>query len=448
MRFEEPKREWPRILVVGPTFSQEYGLGTYLGHLFSGCPPGQVAVATDHAHAIDWSRCGRVYRLGRSEFTYPWLAAWANRYPESGPVSGNQTVPVKRQALWPTKVARLLLQEIVARVWSTEEVLVRPVLSARIREWINAFAPELIYAHCTSLVSGWMAQHMARELGLPLVLHAMDDWGDNLYRAGLWNRRTQRRWRTLDQDLTRSAAVAIAICEEMSRAYQQRYGRKWEWLPMPVDWSAWKRQARCDWSSGQTFHIRYGGRIGWSIRNSIVAVARAVDQLRAEGEEVEFEIRTFQPEALALELRGLRGVTLEKPGLHQELAAAQASADVLLVCYDFGEEAVKMAQYSMASKTTECMASGTPCLVYGPAGLPVVEYARREGWGLVVDDPSAQALREAILKLRREIRLRQSLGCRGKHLVETRHDAQFVSEEFRKLLTTAASMRGRRGGAA
>ena len=84
----------------------------------------------------------------------------------------------------------------------------------------------------------------------------------------------------------------------------------------------------------------------------------------------------------------------------------------------------------MPSKLADCMASGTPILVYGPAGLPVVEYARREGWGMVVDRRDPVALGLAVRELMDSTVLREKLGTTAQRLAAERHDATAVSREM------------------
>jgi hypothetical protein len=267
----------------------------------------------------------------------------------------------------------------------------------------------------------------------------MDDWGNNMYQKGWLGGATRKAWEHTERRLVADAQVAIGICEEMSRAYEQRYDRRWESLGMPVDMAAWEACARRDWVAGPVFRIRYGGRIGWAIQKCIVAVACAVDHLCREGRKLAFEVRTFQPQAIAPEINGLQGVTVGPPEPYANLPKSLATADALLIPYDFDAESFRKARYSMTSKLADCMASGTPCLVYGAAGLPVVEYARREGWGLVVDDPSLEALKRAILLLESDVGIRKKFGLRARELVRMRHDAQIVAEQLRGLLAAAAT---------
>jgi glycosyltransferase involved in cell wall biosynthesis len=130
-------------------------------------------------------------------------------------------------------------------------------------------------------------------------------------------------------------------------------------------------------------------------------------------------------------------VAVQSPGPLADLPRLQAEADVLVVCYDFDAESFQMARYSMPGKLAECMASGSAILIYGPAGLPVVEYAKRSGWGKVVDRQDPAALRAALRELMDSAALREQLGRTARRLAAERHDAKAVSEELRRLLTAA-----------
>jgi glycosyltransferase involved in cell wall biosynthesis len=116
----------------------------------------------------------------------------------------------------------------------------------------------------------------------------------------------------------------------------------------------------------------------------------------------------------------------------------QAEADVLVICYDFDAKSIRQARYSMPGKLAECMASGTPILVYGPPGLPVVEYARREGWGKVVDRRDPKALQAAVCELMTSAALREQLGRTAQRLAAEWHNAKVVAAACRTILRNVA----------
>ena len=316
------------------------------------------------------------------------------------------------------------------------DILFRAIPSPQVLAWARDFQPDVIYGHCSGLNSVIFLRQIQETLRLPLVLHFMDDWAETTHQKGWFSKWQRARYVTEFNKLIRSADVTIAICQEMAEEYEKRYQRPVLWLPMPVELEAHQVAARNQWTAGRPFRIRYGGRVGWAIRESLADLARAVQALREEGADVEFDIATFDPEPLPDGCRTASGVNVRLPGPLADLPRLQAEADVLLICYDFDPHSFAQARYSMPAKLAPCMASATPILVYGPAGLPVVEYARREGWGKVVDRRDPVALRTAVRELMDAAALREKLGRTAKRLAMERHDAKVVSKQFRCILAT------------
>jgi glycosyltransferase involved in cell wall biosynthesis len=177
--------------------------------------------------------------------------------------------------------------------------------------------------------------------------------------------------------------------------------------------------------------------VGWAIRESLADLARAIHTLRQNGADVVFDLVTFQTEHVPAACLASTGVNVQIPGPLTALPRLQAEADVLVICYDFDPKSFRQARYSMPSKLADCLASGTPTLVYGPPGLPVVEYARREGWGKVVDRRDPAALQTAVRELMASAALREQLGRTAQRLAAERHNAKMVSKSFRAMLQKA-----------
>lgn len=433
---------YPRTLIVGAHFSEDTGVGTYLGRLFSGWPTERLATVCDSRERPDWRRCRRHYQAGSLEFRlrapFRWLGPDIYSGPVNPPAAGQERSTAPRPpASRPGRAAREL-RRAVRRLLGGGEILYRIGPSPQLLSWVREFRPQLLYAHCSTLDNLLFLRGIERALGLPLALHCMDDFPGSLYRDGWVSRLVRRRYLAEFAALVQSATLRIAICREMAEEYERRYRQPFSWLPMPVELQAYRGIARTQWAAPRTFRLRYGGRVGWAIGESLTDLAAAVQSLRREGQDLVFDIATFQGDEVPAACRDADGVAVQIPGPLAEVPLLQAQADVLVICYDFDPASVRRARYSMPSKLADCMASGTPLLVYGPAGLPVVEYARREGWGEVVDRRDPAALRAAVRELMTSAALRERRGRIALRLAAKRHDARAVSGRLMELLNKAA----------
>ena len=152
------------------------------------------------------------------------------------------------------------------------EILYSVGPTPQLLSWLRDFRTEVIYGHCSTLNSVRFLRRMQQALGLPLVLHFMDDWPKNLYMEGWASQFVRRRYLAEFAELVRSADVTIAICEEMAEEYRRRYQRPVMSLHMPVELGAYHAATRTEWSGGRPFRLRYGGRVGWAIRESLADI--------------------------------------------------------------------------------------------------------------------------------------------------------------------------------
>ena len=80
------------------------------------------------------------------------------------------------------------------------------------------------------------------------------------------------------------------------------------------------------------------------------------------------------------------------------------------------------------------MVSNTPILVYGPADIAQVQYAKEEGWGLVVDRKDTNLLKNGIKNLISDSYLREKIIKRAAFIALKKHDENIVRTRFHNTL--------------
>jgi glycosyltransferase involved in cell wall biosynthesis len=261
------------------------------------------------------------------------------------------------------------------------------------------FDPQLIYFRPTDsppefLELGW---EIVQRLDVPVVSHIMDDWPERLRVEN--PERFARIDPTLRALLARSA-VRLSIGDAMSAAFRERYGCDFVAVANgiePTEWTALESAAKSDGA----FVIRYcGGLTDDMTTASVEAFARVVGELSAEL-PVRFEIYAL-PAALKTaqeRFRDFSAVTVLPSVPWTDYPRLLATANALLIAYNFDERTRTYTQYSMANKLPECLASGVPLLVFGPETIATVRRARELGAAVLVTSDDAQELKAAVRRL-------------------------------------------------
>ncbi len=433
--------EYPRTLIIGESFDRFTGGGITLRNLFSGWPLDRIAVAAARQDFTDWDSCSRYYRLGRNETKGVWPIYRSSRALPSGPVQPINSLKIEDlpPAVSTNEKHRSVFRRMASASMSrlgVSELLTDSCVSPEFLEWVRAFFPEVIYSQLGSISAIRFVKQLVFETQLPLVVHVMDDWAKYLY-TGLATECYLRR--ILDKefrDLLHYTTRRLGICQDMCDAYQVRYGG--DWLPFhnPVELSVSQSYARKEWKSGSPFRILYGGRIGRGIWNSLLAIGCAVSELVRSGADIVFEIRTpDQKFSVAHKLKALVGVKVMPPLSYDKVSANLASADLLVIPYDFDEYSATSSRLSMPTKTAEYMSSGTPILIYAPNDFAITQYALAQQWGMIVDQPGILSIKSAILALMNDEKMRERFGSQAKLVAENNHSGESIRELFRQALT-------------
>lgn len=312
--------------------------------------------------------------------------------------------------------------------------------------WIAEFRPEAIYCQVIDRPTAywWLPFYISQTYHIPLITHMMDDWPTLIFEnKSLWNRVVN--WPLMNNSLStlfKQSAYLLGICSSMVTAYQKRYGVHFDVIQHAIDIVDWHMVERPETKRHTTFEILYIGKILPHLQlESLKDISNAVHKLSEKGENV--RLLLYGPKFLT----GRHSHQIEHPPIveykgfipEEKYPTRLASADLLIIAINFDEHSQRYGRYSMPAKLPEYMASGTAILVYGPPGMPPIDYAKTDGWGFVVNQRDPQLLERSILELMQDKHLREQLGKRARELAFKNHNAVITRQRFESMFMEITS---------
>jgi glycosyltransferase involved in cell wall biosynthesis len=334
---------------------------------------------------------------------------------------------------WAGRLRRWLGERIVATgLW---EVLfpVRP--SRRLLEFVEEFRPDVIYCTGYSLAFATLPVLLARKFGLPICFQTTEDWPLYTYAGspvGILVRRQAAR-------LVRASALRLAFGRKMKEEFEARYG-----VPFQETWhldDAGRFGPPGPEPSGPVRRVVFTGSMVLNRHEPVEDMLAAIRVLRREGLAVELDVYcTGVPRELGAEVRGAPEVRFLPLPPHDGLGPVLRGADVLFLPEAFSVGADRLG-LAISTKCHLYMMAGRPVLAYGPAHAGTMEYARKDGWALVVEERSVDRLAGALRTLLLDPAARARLTHQAGLCFIRNHDAGSARERFERSMAALATRR-------
>lgn len=297
------------------------------------------------------------------------------------------------------------------------------------------FAPDAVYVNpVASMLQLEFVETLLKRKSVPIVVHMMDDWPERLRLAD------PAGFANLDpllRRVIRRATTCLSICDSMSRAYGNRYGREWLPLANGVDISRFPAQTpRCNFSKEAPFVVRYMGALADDMTFASVSdIAHAVASLQSR-HPLRFEIHTMEWCRAKAEraFSDLPGVVVHGLVESQDYERTLCQADALVIAYNFDETSVRYTRYSLANKMPECLASGTPIIAYGPEEVATIAYLRQSSLAEVVCEREPTRLRDAILRFVNDSGYCEAMGKKARQFAASQLTSAAAQQRFLEIL--------------
>lgn len=427
--------KYPRVLIIGEYFNLRSGGGITLTNLFYGWDKNNIAVVSREINNPDFSVCKKGYRLGylENKRRFPFnLRLWGGKTgsQEVSELTNPQIISCEKK----TKKSDLKSLYVEFLKWTNlinykQEL----VISKELYQWISEFSPDIIYSQLSSLELIRFVGSLETKFNIPLALHIMDDWPLAIKKKGLlknyWFKIIDKEFRMI----LSKASIRLSISEAMSEQYKSRYG--YDFMPFhnPIDLQNWSQNSKMNYEVGVPFIILYAGRIGNGIQNCFLEIASAIDSLVKKGHHIEFHIQSTTNNAVLSKLIKFEFVKIRSTGNYNDLPAILSKADALVLPGDFDKNSISFLKYSMPTKASEYMITGTPILLYSSEEIAITKHALKYNWAYVVSEQNIEKLANAIFKLYSSKEQREKLGHTAIQFARSNFDSVVIREQFRNM---------------
>jgi glycosyltransferase involved in cell wall biosynthesis len=434
------ENSYPRILIFGQSFTNSTGGGITISNLFKGWPKEKISVAvTGHAsYNVSTEICDTYYQLGIEEYRWIFPFNLIQKPFPSGLKSfdQNSTVSVINKK---TGIREVLINKIffpLLRWLGLSHCISKIFLSQSLKDWLVEYNPELLYFHVSSLEGILFAKELRDYLKIPAAIHMMDDWPSTIGKKGL----LKKFWRTkIDRELRQllnKVDLYLSISNAMTSEYLSRYNKNFIAFHNPIETKSWQPYSKTDFKlNNNDIKILYSGRIGPGITESLIEVAHAIDSINNIGMKIKLLIQSPSWDYNIIKrLQEYKCVIINPIVDYSELPKVFSQADLLLIANDFSNQGIDFLRYSMPTKISEYMISGTPVLVYAPGETAVSRFVSDNECGYCITDQSTEKLSYAIQFLISDEEFRKRLSQNSVRIAKELFDAEKVRKEFHQLL--------------
>jgi len=428
-----------KVLIFGQPFNDFSGGGITLTNLFKGWPKENIAVASYPYMLKDvtWNLCETYYQLGRLEHKWRFPFNIFKQTYKSGLVKrteGEQEVPHQSKKCIKQFISNMFVNPLIRWLGLTN-CISNIGISKTLKDWMSEFGPEILYFQISNRESILFAMNLIDQLKVPSVIHMMDDWPSTISSYGIfkkfWNTRIDMEFRQLLEKVD----LYLSISDQMSEEYFRRYHKQFKPFHNPVDIYQFKLPQGIRLLNTSRFRILYVGRIGTANKKTILSFADFVSRFKINNLVVEFDVYSKEADNTDLvSIRKLNKISIKPPVSHNQIPALLKDYDLLLLPLDFNEAGIRFAKFSIPTKASEYMLSGTPILIIAPPETAVARFFSANECGYCVTKQDESEIDRALRFLILNEEYRAKISRNAIELAKERFDGEKVRKEFQELL--------------
>ena len=424
-------------------FCKEGGCGVTMTNLFKGWPRDRIAIATYRVDPCEDKVCRHSYMLGSDEISMVWPFSLFQKKISSGIITSysnkgeqNSAEGCKKKGVY-TFLKKNIIK--IVHLLGLYPLLVEVKISKKLLKFIDEYKPDIVYSQPANRVLIQLINKLNVARAIPTVFYIQDNWPETIGKEGIFSFFVRRNIDKELRGLINKASGLMGISQGMCDEYEKRYGRVFLPFSNPIESERWLAYSKINWQVSGPFKILYAGRIYKANTQGILDLCKVIGRLKDRGLDIRLDIYSKDADfGGSKKSKILDGVNINNPLAHEEMPRLLANYDLLFLPLDFNKANILLTQYSIPTKISEYMVSGTPILVYASPRTALYKYVKAEKSACLVSERNIEKLLEAVKGMYSNEQLRKSYGERAKEVAVKNHDAIAVRNNFRKLLIKAS----------
>ena len=422
-------KNYPKILIIGQAFHSNSGGGITLSNLFKDWPKERIANLVDFMPFSNNNYSDiNTFELACYKKIFRVFAV--NKLKKNSIEQISETTSDINSIN--NKIKKIVLK--ILSFTGLSHMIYSYTLKKDFWEWIRLFNPDIVYTQLSSRDSIKLAKEIHQKLNKKLAIHIMDDWPTTIGANSLFHKFWNKKINIEFKELLEKASIFLSISEGMAIEYEKRYNKKFNAFHNPIDIDDWF-DLKLNAKDSKITRILHAGRIGLGISTSLFTVVKVLQDIKDDGEEIELILQSSNIDAdFRNKMSKYSIVKINNPVDYKEIPSVLKNSDILLLSNDFDRLGKDFLKYSMPTKASEYMISKVPILVFSDKNSEVARSAVRHRWAFVVDQNNEVILKNAIMRLIKEKKLREELSKKSFQYAMDYFDSKKVREDFRKTL--------------
>lgn len=428
----------PKVLIIGQPFNKQSGGAITQTNLFSNWDKDKLAVISiGHLLTnLNLEICDNYYQLGSNAYKWIFPFNLLQRKLKSGQLDFNPNRIQEHTLRSPKKglrneIIKKYLQPFLKHT-GLLYFISRIQITNQLLSWIENYNPDVIYAQASSRELILFCINLQKKVNKPLIFHMMDDWPSTICDKGIfkfyWQKKIDKEFRTL----LNTSTILLSISDKMSKEYLRRYNKTFLPFHNPINLDVWKKYQKSNYQLSESLTILYAGRTGPGIQKSLKEIARAVETVNNElSIKLKFIIKT---DVEPIWVKDFSCVEIQEMVPHNKMPEILAKADFLILPFDFSEESIRFTKYSMPTKATEFMISGTPIIIFAPEETALVDYAKKYKIAKIITENDYNKLAKEIKYLISNKEERMEIGENAKKIASQNHNSKTITNSFQEII--------------